>query len=98
MGLRASILTCGLVALGCGEQTHEGLEDAPATLAKLDVKLQVELSAGLTRDVLVELDEQAAASDDRDAGSSKVVAASSNLEFDIGGLPLNEAEPMRTQM
>jgi subtilisin family serine protease len=97
-GFRASILTLGLFVLGCSEQ-YSGLDDSPATLAKLPPKLQAELSAGLARDVLVELDEQAAAgSDTVDAGSAAHSMQVGALQSDLGGLPLPDAEPMREAM
>jgi subtilisin family serine protease len=97
-GFRASILTFGLFALGCSEQ-YSGLDDSPASLAKLPPKLQAELSAGLARDVLVELDEQtAAASGTVDAGSAVRGMETGALQSNLGDLSLGDAEPMRAIM
>jgi subtilisin family serine protease len=78
--------------VGCS-QFHEGIDDAPATLAKIPTQLRLDLSAGLARDVLVELDEQTVANGGA-AMDGTLGSSTQALVSDVGELPAADAEPI----
>ncbi|HEX4351573.1 MAG TPA: S8 family serine peptidase, partial [Polyangiales bacterium] len=95
--LRATSLTVIFAIASCAESTHDGLDDSPATRAKIAPALEEKLTAGLSQDVLVELDETADDNDGVDGGALHD-ALTGAVQTDVGDLPPSAADPMRAAM
>ncbi|HEY2735925.1 MAG TPA: S8 family serine peptidase, partial [Polyangiales bacterium] len=95
--LRATSLTFFFAIVSCAGSSHEGIDDSPATRAKIDPELERAWTAGLSRDVLVELDEAADTNDAADAGLLRD-AITGAIQTDLDDLPPSAADPMRAAL
>jgi subtilisin family serine protease len=91
--MRAFAFSIALLALACGDQAELNSAADPAPLAKIASRLQLELGAGIGRDLLVEFDERVLV--ERGVGgesATKLGELSGALSVEPGDQPEGEAE------